>query len=524
MKRKTKIAFGSIFAICALVGLTSCTKSFCTSIDSARLLYSLDPGITKYTFSEGDVVTIDDPLTGKFYTITNCKKEVAQFDTTLNKFVYDSPDPLFPDLKVQGQCEIFNTVIANASGQGIFTPNELSIKYLSTVDELVLGDIIDRIVPTTDLIVTIELNDEFDFNAFTDQISYYSYLKYVSTNDDMLWVRWLNRYNEYLTNVLTPDEILSSDFISFYRESLNQTAAAYRTCQTTEEKKYGTYGYSNEGIYVEAKSWKYAWNQGFFEGLLVYPIGWVIDSIAIGFNNMGATAGIAALLSIFFVTLIIRLLMMLATIKQTTGNAKMTELQPQVTKIQNKYPNANTNQYEKQRMAQEINDLYKKNKINPLSTLLVLIIQFPVFICVWGALSGSSILTNGSVLGLNLSDSIKDAMFRSGAWTAAGNYAGVTAFFLFLLMAVAQTVSMLLPQWMQKRKAKQVAKLGKNPTQNSQDKKMKWITYIMLALIIFMGFSLVSAMGVYWFVGAIISIAQTLITQSIMAKKAKKKN
>ena len=82
---------------------------------------------------------------------------------------------------------------------------------------------------------------------------------------------------------------------------------------------------------------------------------------------------------------------------------------------------------------------------------------------------------------------------------------------------------MLLPQWIQKAKAKKVSKLGKNPAQQQQNTTMKIFTYVMLAMIIFMGFSLVSAMGIYWFIGALFSIAQTLITQYITAKKAKNK-
>jgi membrane protein insertase Oxa1/YidC/SpoIIIJ len=37
-----------------------------------------------------------------------------------------------------------------------------------------------------------------------------------------------------------------------------------------------------------------------------------------------------------------------------------------------------------------------------------------------------------------------------------------------------------------------------------------------------MGFTLPSAMGVYWFIGAIISLSQNLITQAVV--KAKNKN
>ena len=214
--------------------------------------------------------------------------------------------------------------------------------------------------------------------------------------------------------------------------------------------------------------------------------------------------------------------MLLATIKQTSSNAKMTELQPEIQKIQNKYPNSNTSQAEKQRMAEEMQRLYKKNKINPFSSILVMIVQFPVFICVWGALSGSSAITNGSVLGLSLSLGIKDVLFNSINWGPAGGYSAVTALMLFILMGVAQTVSMLLPQWIQKAKAKKVAKLGKNPTQKQQNTTMKIFTYVMLAMILIMGFSLVSAMGIYWFVGAVFSIGQTLVTQLITSKKKTK--
>ena len=59
--------------------------------------------------------------------------------------------------------------------------------------------------------------------------------------------------------------------------------------------------------------------------------------------------------------------------------------------------------------------------------------------------------------------------------------------------------------------------------QQQQMNNMKMFTYIMMAMIIFMGFTLVSAMGVYWFVGALFSICQTLIVDRITTARAKKK-
>ncbi len=256
---------------------------------------------------------------------------------------------------------------------------------------------------------------------------------------------------------------------------------------------------------------------------MIWPIAAFVDSLCAGLqplgNGLNGTTGWAQLLAIVIVTIVVRAVMFAISFKSTINTAKMTELQPEITKIQNKYPNANSNQSEKARMSEEMQKLYKKNKVNPFSSLLIMIVQFPVFICVWGALSGSAWLSTGSFLNLNLSDSISSALFNGANWV---NGSAVTALVLFLLMAGAQVVSMLLPQWMQKARAKKVAKLGVNPTQKQQNNRMKWVTYIMMIMIIFMGFSLASAMGVYWLIGALFSIAQTLITQKIINRKKEK--
>ena len=98
-----------------------------------------------------------------------------------------------------------------------------------------------------------------------------------------------------------------------------------------------------------------------------------------------------------------------------------------------------------------------------------------------------------------------------------------TALVLFILMAGSQFLSMKVPQWIQKAKAKKVARLGKNPAQTQQNRTMNIFSYVMLAVIIFMGFSLPAAMGVYWFIGALVSLAQSLLTQAFVSAAGKKK-
>ena len=57
----------------------------------------------------------------------------------------------------------------------------------------------------------------------------------------------------------------------------------------------------------------------------------------------------------------------------------------------------------------------------------------------------------------------------------------------------------------------------------AQNSKTRTFTIVMMAMIIIMGFTLVSAMGVYWLVGALFAICQTLITNAINQRKKKNK-
>lgn len=547
MKRRTKLGISLAAIGVGVIGLSSCTASFCSVTDLARMKYAFEPGIvrlcpdstetTEYKFSnEGSTYT---------YTIKGVRFQVATWEHEDNpyigKFVYQEVKDGEKVIKEKKELTYLNTIIKNVRDNGLRSVDGSiagTIEYLTRFDYLALNAIFGKAANDnlyTDKVLDYSKEDE---RAIIDHdLSYYSYLRFAddANNNYTNWNHFnsearktvaagsmLDQFTDNL-NELSPDVCPSSDYQRAYHTQLDSYVSVNRTCLTTKTDKYGVYGYEANGIYINSKTWGDAWSRGFFEGLLVYPIGWLIDSIVIGFRGTGISAGMSAFLGIVFVTFIIRALMLLATWKQTQSNAKMTELQPEIARIQNKYPNSNTSKAEKARMAQDMQALYKKNHVNPFMTLIVMIIQFPVFICVWGALSGSAVLTNGTFLGLTLSTTIKDALFTGVYWTAAGGYAAVTALFLFLLMAAAQTVSMLLPQWIQKKKAKKIEKLGRNPAQKQQSNRMKWFTYIMLAVIIFMGFTLVSAMGIYWFIGAVFSIVQTLLIQWYTERKAKRK-
>ena len=522
MKKGTKIGLGIGTLLIGMVLLTGCTNSFCSTVDKAHILYAVDHGVCEYYNSEEEA-TANAKQNGAEGGV------VGQIEGT-NVWYNASLD----------YCGYLKKINTNAAKSNYSTP---TMTYYIAFDEVLLEHAITQYAQdtggdaatiksglTAEQIGGLREKEGLLFN--------YGYLKFYGPSEQdgktlkeskKLYVNW-SLYNNEIRMTKTSisiDEFPNADFSSYYLSQMKSAISSSRSCLAPTGGTYGKYGSEGYEVEIQQKDFSWAWNWqagqgGLLSGLIVWPIGALIDVLARSFMS-GVGAGWAQLLAILVVTVIVRSLMLLATFKQTTASSKMQELQPEIAKIQQKYPNSNTNNYERQRMAQEQQALYKKHKINPFTSILVMIVQFPVFICVWGAMQGSAILSSDSILGLNLSTSISSVLTTwsnwsnpaSGVWTALG---------LFLLMSGAQTVAMLLPQWLQKAKKKKIAKLGRNPAQKESDNKMKWFTYIMLAMIIFMGFSLVSALGVYWLVGALFSIAQTLITHAVMNRKNPKSN
>ena len=518
MKRRTKLGLFGGAILLGTVALSGCTNSFCSTKDKAHMMFAFDFGVTAFYDSNNDegtrsllTVTYDDGNGGEL-TYNEGKVYV---DYSFNN------------------CPALAKIKTNAEKQNIEFP---SLEYWKVIDEITLSRVFSEAYKSnydiSKIIANKGENDTSNLDIKEDVLKEFGYLKFyyhTDVNYKHTAVRWEN-WDEINASAcadesLTVNDLSSNDFVAFYKKQMNTLINSYRSCIAIKDGLYGYYGSDKNTrgeIFIESKSYEYAWSRGPFEGLLVWPIAALTDVIALNFaKSMGA--GLASITAILIVTVIIRSFMVLATFKQSTMNAKMTELQPEIQKIQNKYPNANTSQAEKMRLAEETQKLYKKHNIHPFRSMLVMIIQFPVFICVWGGLSGSAALSTGVFLNLNLSSSISSVLFNASEWNIANGGGALTALFLFLLMSAAQAVAMLLPQWMQKAKAKKAIKLGKNPAAQQQNKNMQIFTWVMLAMIIFMGFSLASGMGVYWFIGALFSIAQTLITQAIAARKKKER-
>lgn len=77
-------------------------------------------------------------------------------------------------------------------------------------------------------------------------------------------------------------------------------------------------------------------------------------------------------LAIIVFTVIVRLVLMPLSIKQTKSTAKMGAIQPEMKKVQEKYKN------DPQKAQQEVMKLYKENGVNPMGGCLPMLVQMPI--------------------------------------------------------------------------------------------------------------------------------------------------
>lgn len=82
-------------------------------------------------------------------------------------------------------------------------------------------------------------------------------------------------------------------------------------------------------------------------------------------------------ITIILFTVVIRVLLLPLSFRQTKSTAKMSAIQPEVKKIQEKYKK------DPQKAQQEVMKLYKENDVSPMGGCLPMLIQFPIVIAMF---------------------------------------------------------------------------------------------------------------------------------------------
>ncbi len=109
--------------------------------------------------------------------------------------------------------------------------------------------------------------------------------------------------------------------------------------------------------------------------ILIRPLGqflyWIYKTVA--FENYG--------LALIIFTIIVRSAMIPLTLKQYKSSAEMQRVQPLLQEIQRKYAN------DKAKLNEEMMKLYQEHKINPAGGCLPLLIQMPILLALWQAIT-----------------------------------------------------------------------------------------------------------------------------------------
>lgn len=222
----------------------------------------------------------------------------------------------------------------------------------------------------------------------------------------------------------------------------------------------------NEPINAESTG---IWNKYF-----VYPLSTVITFFA---NNFNGSYGLA----IVVVTLIVRLFLVPLNVKQVKSSMAMQKVQPEIKELQKKY--SSKDQATQQKLQQETMALFQKHGANPLAGCLPIFIQMPVFIALYHAIMRTEAIKTGSFL-----------------WFELGSTDPI-------LPLVAGAATFLQQKLM----------MADNPA--SDNPQMKIMLYMMPIMITIFAFFFPAALALYWVVGNIFMVAQTLLIRRPMLKK-----
>lgn len=110
-----------------------------------------------------------------------------------------------------------------------------------------------------------------------------------------------------------------------------------------------------------------------FETFIVNPL---ITVLALLYSLLGNNI----VLAIVVLTVVIRLATSPLLIRQQQATAKMQELQPEIAKLREKHKN------DREKLAQEQMELFRKHGVNPLGGCLPLFIQLPILIALYQAI------------------------------------------------------------------------------------------------------------------------------------------
>lgn len=180
--------------------------------------------------------------------------------------------------------------------------------------------------------------------------------------------------------------------------------------------------------------------------------------------------------AIIVLTVVIRLALSPLSVKALVSQKQINKLQPKIKELQEKFKN------DKQALGQATMELYKQNKANPFSGCLPILVQIPIFIALYKALSFGLKPEGLNFLYSFVSNpgSIKDVAFG------------------FLVLSKKSYVLAILTgalQWYQSKQS--MAFQGQAGTNSTADAMSKQMLYFFPVMIIIIAWNLPAGLALY---------------------------
>jgi YidC/Oxa1 family membrane protein insertase len=181
---------------------------------------------------------------------------------------------------------------------------------------------------------------------------------------------------------------------------------------------------------------------------------------------------------IIILTVLIKLLLWPLTHKSMVSMKSMGKLAPQMEKLKEKFGD------DKEKLNREIMEMYRRNGVNPLGGCVPMLLQFPVFIGLYNALSTPIELRHAPFLWVK---DLSRPDWESLPIVVAGWHFGIP------VLTILMGGTMFLQQWM---------------TPSAGDPNQRRMMLMMPLLFTFMFVSFPAGLTVYWLVNNVLSIVQ----------------
>ena len=216
------------------------------------------------------------------------------------------------------------------------------------------------------------------------------------------------------------------------------------------------------------------------------PMFWLLHNLNLLIGNMG--------LAIIALTVIVKAALFPLAYKSYASMARMRELQPQMEKIKERVGD------DRQKMQQEMMELYKREKVNPASGCLPILLQIPIFFSLYKVIFVTLELRHAPFFGWIRDLSAPDSssifnFFGLLPWDAPEPTSLLALIFIGILPIILG-----ISMWLQQ-------KLNPQPTDPTQAAIFAWLPWVFM----FMLGGFASGLLIYWIANNTITFAQQYI-------------